>query len=76
MSDDPEVPAHLIAAQRAYDAAEVALQAAVEAGAELGDLRAEVRRAVVALHAARTEAGPEWASWEGTRRIQKAARGE
>ncbi len=72
---DAEIPAHLLEAQRAYDAAEATLRDAVTAGKPLDDLRAVVRAAVVALHRARTAAGPEWAAYSGHRPVQEAARG-
>lgn len=71
------IPPDLLAAQRAYDAAEVVLRDAVAAGADnaaLDGLRTVVRAAVVALYRARTEAGPDWAAYSGQRKVQDAAR--
>jgi hypothetical protein len=74
---DDAIPETLLTAQRAYDDAEKALAEALAAGVagrELAELRTTVRAAVVTLHRARTEAGGEWASYQGQQKVQKAAR--
>ena len=83
MPDTPEIPAHLIDLQRAYDTAHTGVLAAsrhpgriadwpADAVAELEEARTVEREAAVALHRAR--AGTAFEAWEGQRRVQDAAR--
>ena len=83
MPDTPDVPAHLIDLQRAYDTAHTAVLAAsrhpgrvsdwpADARDELDRARTAERQAAVELHRAR--AGTAFEDWAGQRRVQDAAR--
>lgn len=85
MSDEPEIPAHLIELQRGFDAAHAAVVAASrrpgrmdtwppEVVEELERLRAREREAAVELHRAR--AGTPFKAYEQQRRLLLVARSQ